>query len=58
MSLQPERCLLAYRSTYNAYFMDLPVSFFVCHFLGGTKSVVPSYLIIEILVICFVIKEA
>ena len=30
-SLQPERCLLAYRSTYNAFFMDLPVSSFVCH---------------------------
>ena len=24
-------CLLAYRSTYNAFFMHLPVSSFVCH---------------------------
>ena len=31
MLLRPERCLLAYRSTYNAFFMDLPVSFFVSH---------------------------
>ena len=29
--LQPDRCLLAYRSTYNAFFMDLPVSSFVSH---------------------------
>jgi len=25
MSLWPERCLLAYHNTYNAFFMDLPV---------------------------------
>ena len=31
MLLQPERCLLAYHSTYNAFFMDLPVSSFVSH---------------------------
>ena len=31
MSLRPERCLLAYRSTYNAFFMDLPVSSCVSH---------------------------
>ena len=31
MSLRPERCLLPYRSTYNAFFMDLPVSSFVSH---------------------------
>ena len=30
-SLRPKRCLLAYRSTYNAFFMDLPVSSFVSH---------------------------
>ena len=30
-SLRPERCLLAYRSTYNAFFMELPVSSFVSH---------------------------
>ena len=30
-SLRPDRCLLAYRSMYNAFFMDLPVSFFVSH---------------------------
>ena len=30
-SLWPERCLLAYRSMYNAFFMDLPVSCFVSH---------------------------
>ena len=30
-SLQPRTCLLAYRSTYNAFFMDLPVSSFVSH---------------------------
>ena len=24
--LRPERCLLAYHSMYNAFFMDLPVS--------------------------------
>ena len=29
--LWPERCLLAYHSTYNAFFMDLPVSSFVSH---------------------------
>ena len=29
--LWPDRCLLAYRSTYNAFFTDLPVSF-VSHF--------------------------
>ena len=29
--LQRERCLLAYHSTYNAFFMDLPVSFCVSH---------------------------
>ena len=31
MLLQPDMCLLAYRSTYNAFFMDLyiPVSSFV-----------------------------
>ena len=29
--LRPGRCLLAYRSTYNAFFMDLPVSSFVSH---------------------------
>jgi len=31
MSLQPERCLLAYCSTCNAFFMDLLVSSFVFH---------------------------
>jgi len=31
MPLQPERCLLAYCSMYNAFFMDLPVSSFVFH---------------------------
>ena len=31
MSLRPERCLLAYRSMYNAFFMDLPVFSFVTH---------------------------
>ena len=31
MLLRPERCLLAYHSTYNAFFMDLPVSSFVSH---------------------------
>ena len=31
MLLRPDRCLLAYRSTYNAFFMDLPVSSFVSH---------------------------
>ena len=31
MSLWPERCLLEYRSTCNAFFMDLPVSSFVSH---------------------------
>jgi len=30
-SLQPERCLLAYRSTYNRFLMDWPVSSFVFH---------------------------
>ena len=29
--LQPDTCLLAYRSTYSAFFMDLPVSSFVSH---------------------------
>ena len=29
--LQAERCFLAYHNTYNAFFMDLPVSFFVFH---------------------------
>ena len=31
MSLQLDTCLLAYRSTYNAFFMGLPVSSFVSH---------------------------
>ena len=31
MSLQTDRCLLAYRSTHNAFFMDLLVSSFVSH---------------------------
>jgi len=31
MSLQPKRYLLAYRSAYNAFFMNLPVSSFVFH---------------------------
>jgi len=31
MSLQPARCLLAYHSTYNTFFMDLPVPSFVFH---------------------------
>ena len=31
MSLRPDRCLLAYCSTYNAFFMDLPMSSFVSH---------------------------
>ena len=31
MSLRPKRCLLAYHSTYNAFFMDLLVYSFVCH---------------------------
>ena len=30
-SLRPERYLLAYHRTYNAFFMDLPVSSFVSH---------------------------
>ena len=30
-SLQPDIRILAYRSTYNAFFMDLPVSSFVSH---------------------------
>ena len=30
-SLQPDRFLLAYHSMYNAFFMDLPLSFFVSH---------------------------
>jgi len=30
-SLQPERCILTYHSTCNAFFMDLPVSSFVSH---------------------------
>ena len=30
-SLQLDRCLLAYRSTCSAFFMDLPVSSFVSH---------------------------
>ena len=30
-TVRPNRCLLAYRSTCNAFFMDLPVSFFVSH---------------------------
>ena len=30
-SLQPDRCLLAYHSTCNVFFMDLPVSSFVSH---------------------------
>ena len=30
-SLWPDRCLLSCCSTYNAFFMDLPVSFFVSH---------------------------
>ena len=29
--LWPNRCLLTYRSTYNAFFMDLPASSFVSH---------------------------
>ena len=29
MSLRLKRCLLAYCSMYNAFFMDLPVPFFV-----------------------------
>ena len=29
--LQPDTFLLAYRSTYNAYFMDLAVSSFLSH---------------------------
>ena len=29
--MQPDMCLLAYRNTYNAFFMDLPVSSFVFH---------------------------
>ena len=28
-SLRPERCLLAYHTTHNAFFIDLPVSSFV-----------------------------
>jgi len=31
MLFQPERCLLAYHSMYNIFFMDLPVSSFVFH---------------------------
>ena len=27
----PDRCLLVYCSTYNVFFMDLPVSSFVSH---------------------------
>ena len=30
-SLQPDTCLLTYRSIYIAFFMDLPVSSFVSH---------------------------
>ena len=29
--LRPERCLFAYHSAYNEFFMDLPVSSFVSH---------------------------
>ena len=31
MSLQLDMCLLAFRNTYNAFFMDLPVSSLVSH---------------------------
>ena len=31
MLLEPNTCLLGYRSTYNAFFMDLPVPSFVSH---------------------------
>ena len=38
--LRPNRCLLAYRSTYSAFFMDLPLSSFVSHsFLLTVKSI-------------------
>ena len=38
--LLPKRCLLAYRSTCNAFFRDLPVSSFVFHsFLLTVKSI-------------------
>ena len=38
--LQPEKCLLAYRSMCNAFFMDLPVPSFVFHLsLLTVKSV-------------------
>ena len=37
--LWPERCLLAYRSMYNAFFMDLPVSFVSHSSLLTAKSV-------------------
>ena len=30
-SLLPKKCFLEYRSMYNAFFMDLPVSSFVSH---------------------------
>ena len=29
--LRPDRCLLAYSSMYNAFFMDLPMFSFVSH---------------------------
>ena len=38
--LRPERCILAHRSMYNTFFMDLPVSSFVSHLsLLTAKSV-------------------
>ena len=41
MSLQPESCLMAYRSTSNVFFRDLPVSSFVLHLsLLTVKSVI------------------
>ena len=40
MLLQLDMCLLAYRNTYNAFFMGLPVSYFVSHLsLLPAKSV-------------------
>ena len=38
--LQPERCLLVYCSTYNAFFMDLLMSSFVFHLFLLTEKTV------------------
>jgi len=44
MSLQPKRCLLAYRSMCNAFFRDLPVSSFVSH--SSLLTVKSIYLVV------------